>query len=209
MAQAQKYHEQLEKERELINKGNPFSKPVKKKGKQKARSTPHVSKKEKDSNYFNLILTSDFEDLEMDIRGLREYRDVGEDGKERIIFKRRPNHFLSEDGAEDLLLELRTHLNSDIKLAIFTRDEFLQAQDAIRKHFLSYISNNLYSLGMDTEQKQRNAPLLANRILLRIRAVYSRNVAGIENERSHGDIKLTGEIDHKKEDRYKIEDLRN
>lgn len=204
-----KYAEQLDQETKRISESNPFSKRKKQEIRRKARITPHVSRKEKDNNYFNLILTSDFEDLEMDIRGLREYKIIDSKGKQKFIYKRRPNHYLSEDGAEDLLLELRTHLSPDIKLAIFTRDEFLLSQEAIRKQLMSYITNNLYSLGMDTEQKQRNAALLCNRILLRIRAVYSRNVAGIENERSHGEIKLAGEIDMKKEDRFRMDEYKN
>ena len=126
------YAEELKREKELIAKGNPFLKqelvqPETDTGvsqmptAQNKKSYPHISKKEKSTNYFSLILTSDFEDLEMDIRGIREYKEFEANGKVRLVFKRRENHFLSEEGAEDLLLELRTHLNPDIKLAVFTR----------------------------------------------------------------------------------------
>ena len=117
-----------------------------------------------------------------------------ENGKVRFVFKRRSDHFLSEEGAEELLVKIRPHLSPDIKLGICTREEFLAEQDGIRKQLMSYIHNGLYRLGMDTEQKQRNAPPLADAILLRIRNVYSRSIAGLENERSHGDIKLSGDL---------------
>ena len=210
-----KWTDSLKEEKSVIADENPFSKgkkTIKTKLKNKQiqnKSYPHISKKEKSANYFSLILTSDFEDLEMDIRGIREYKEYDKLGKFKLVFKRRPNHFLSEEGAENLLLELRTHLNPDIKLAISTREEFLMTQDIIRKHLLSFVANELYSLGMDTEEKQRNAPILINRILLRIRAVYSRSIAGLENERSHGDIKLSGDLDIERDNKFRLEEMKN
>jgi len=62
---------------------------------------------------------------------------------------------------------------------------------------------------MDTEEKQRKAPTLFVMMMARIRAVYSRSIAGLENLRSHGDIKLSGEIDIQREDKFKIEDMKN
>jgi len=90
-----------------------------------------------------------------------------------------------------------------------TRDEFLQQQEIIRKFLHSYIMNNLYKLGMDTEEKQRKSPTLFTMMMARIRSVYSRSIAGLENRRSHGDIKLSGELDMQKEDRFKLEDMKN
>lgn len=210
-----KYSEELNRERELLTKLNPFNKPRSNRFSRdrdynkKNRSIPFVNQKEKNGNYFHLILGSDFEDLEMEIRGLRYYKEIDRNGKEIMITKRIENHYLSEEGSEDLLLELKAHLSSDIKLGVLSREEFLITMDIIRKFLISYITNNLYKLGMDTEQKQRKSPTLIVMMLSRIRAVYSRSVAGMENQRSHGDIKLSGELDFQKDERFRMEDMKN
>lgn len=212
-----KYAEELRKEQEIISKSNPFLKQETQQVvvqrqpevEQKKLSVPYIEKKEKSENYFNLILASDYQDLEMEIRGLSQYREIDSRGKEIIVTRRRKEHYLSEQGAEDLLQELKAYLNSDIKLGVMTRDEFLMQVDIIRKFFHSYLSNNLYKLGMDTELKQRKAPTLFTMIMARIRAVYSRSVAGLENQRSHGDIKLSGDLDIQREERFKMEDVKN
>jgi hypothetical protein len=207
-----KYAEELEKEKELLIKDNPFNKKQETKTDKKEktiRSLPYVEEKDSSTNYFSLILSSDFRDLEMEIRGLRYYKEIDKNGREIITTKRIEGHYLSEQGADDLLLELKAHLSSDIKLGVMTRDEHLQQNEIIRKFLHSYLMNNLYKLGMDTEEKQRKAPTLFTMMMARIRSVYSRSIAGLENRRSHGDIKLSGELDMQKEDRFKLEDMKN
>ena len=214
-----KYAEELEKERGVLEKSNPFKKlqsnhPNKNivVNKSNVRSVPFSSKKDKDSSYFHMILGSDFEDIEMEIRGLRYYKDIDDDtGKEVLVMRKIEDHYLSEQGAEDLLSELKGHTNPDIKLGFMSRDEFLMQMDIIRKFLVSYINNNLYKIGMDSEQKQRKAPTLIVMILARIRSVYSRSIAGKENERSHGQMNLSGELDMggKYDRNYKMEDLKN
>jgi hypothetical protein len=210
---ADKYAEELQKERKLISNINPFKSkkkfPQRKFTDKERKSVPFVNQENKSENYFNLILGSDFRDIEMQIRGLKYYKDIDESGKEVLIMKKVNNHYLSDEGAEELIFELISHLNSDIKLGFMSRDEFLQSQEIICKFFISYITNNLYKLGMDTEEKQRKSPTLTNAILLRIRSVYSRSIGGKENERSHGDIKLSGDLDMQKEDRFRLEDMKN
>jgi len=206
-----KYADELEKERELLNSSNPFNRKKNSlnKKEKKIRSLPYVEERDSKNNYFSLILSSDFRDLEMEIRGLRYYKEVDANGREIITTKKVEGHYLSDSGADDLLLELKAHLSSDIKLGVMTRDEFLQQNEIIRKFLWSYLVNNLYKLGMDTEEKQRKAPTLFTMMMARIRSVYSRSIAGMENKRSHGDIKLSGELDMQKEDRFKMEDMKN
>lgn len=205
-----KYADELEKEKDLIKSSNPFNKQQKpKKKEKKIRSLPYVEEKDINTNYFSLILSSDFRDLEMEIRGLRYYKEIDKHGREIITTKRIEGHYLSEQGADDLLLELKAHLSSDIKLGVMTRDEFLMQQEIIRKFLHSYIMNNLYKLGMDTEEKQRKSPTLFTMMMARIRSVYSRSIAGMENKRSHGDIKLSGELDMQRDDKFKLEDMKN
>lgn len=207
-----KYAEELKKEQEAIGKNNPFakkrsSKPTTEKetGKQ-----PYYETAEKSNSYFNLILDSDYKDMELDIRGLRyvSYRD-NKTGKKVIELERRKNHYLSEEGAEDLLMELKGHLSSDIKLGLLKEQEFLMTMEIIRKTFIKYMRNNLERLGMDTEDKQRKARPLIVMILNRIRAVYSRSIAGSENKRSHGDIKLSGVLDGERDAKFNLDDEKN
>jgi hypothetical protein len=90
-----------------------------------------------------------------------------------------------------------------------TRDEFLMQMEIIRKFLHSYLTNNLYKIGMDTEEKQRKAPTLFTMMMARIRSVYSRSIAGKERDSSHGDIKLTGDLDMQREDKFRVEDIKN
>jgi len=161
------------------------------------------------NGYFSLLLEPDYAKLEMKIRGLRQFKIKDQFGKEKIVLKKVKDHYLSEDGAEEIITLLSSYVGSDMKLGVLTTDEFLQTMDIIRKVLISYVQNNLYSLGMDTERKQRKANTLCNMILVRIRQILSRSISGTENERSHGDIKLTGELDYQKEDRFNMEDIKN
>lgn len=206
-----KYEEELKKERESIKSKNPFVKKPIPTNQPKHESTkkPYYLEKEKSNSYFNLILDSDYEALELDIRGLRyvSYRDAK--GKEIIELERRDNHYLSVDGAEDLLIELKGHLSTDIKLGFLKEKEFLLTQEIIRKTFIKYIRKNLERLGMDTETKQRKARPLIVMILNRIRSVYSQSITGQVNKSSHGDISLSGALDGERDSKFKLEDSKN
>lgn len=201
-----KYAEELAAEKKLIEESNPLLKIKDFKEKQEnkgTRSVPFTTKKDKHNNYFNLILSTDFEDLEMEIKGLMWGKEINEEtGKTELIMMRNPNHYLSEDGALTILGLIKPHLSVGVKLGIMTREEFCQLQEIIRKTVGSFVQNNLYSLGMDSESKQRNAAPLLNMILATIRQEYSRSIAGLENERSHGDIKLSGDLDFGMNDPY-------
>lgn len=207
------YAEELKKERASIKNKNPFNKSKPKNTVKKISGTiikkPYYEPTEKSSGYFNLILDSDYRDIELDIRGLKYVSYKDENGKEIVELERRNNHYLSEDGAEDLLIEMKGHLSPDIKLGLLTINEFLLIQNIIRKTFIKYIRNNLERLGMDTEEKQRKARPLIVMILNRIRSVYSRSIAGTENKRSHGDISLTGGLDLEKANKFNLEDAKN
>lgn len=208
-----KYAEELKKEQILLEKSNPFSKKRKENKDIKyedCEKKPYHETTEKSNSYFNLILDSDYKDMELDIKGLRyvTYQDKIS-GKKIIELERRENHYLSEEGAEDLLMELKGHLSSDIKLGVLKEEEFLMTMEIVRKTFIKYIRNNLERLGMDTESKQRKARPLIVMILNRIRAVYSRSISGIENKRSHGDINLSGALDMENDSKFILDDEKN
>lgn len=215
---ANKYAKELEKEKDNISSNNPFRSSKKKKfikisnsnkKNNSLKKTPHYSEKEKPTNYFSLILGSDYEDLELDIRGLRWMKYQDKKGKEQVILERREDHYLSEDGANDIITKLKGHLSTDIKLAFFSNDEFMKMQDILRSTLYKYIKRNLYKLGMDTEAKQRNARPLFALILNRIRAVYSQSIGGATNKSSHGDITLSGGLDMDRDEKFKMENAKN
>ncbi len=215
MAKGNKYEEQIEKEKKLIISGNPFRNNSNKKVLRnnsksfKIIKKPYYESKNKPNNYFNLILGSDYEDLELDIRGLRyvSYRD--RDGKEIIELERKKDHYLSVEGAEDLIMELKGHLSTDIKLGFLTEKEFLKTQQIITKTLIKYIRNNLERLGMDTEEKQRKARPLIVMLLNRIRSVYSQSIQGKVNRSSHGDISLSGGLDAERDEKFRLENEKN
>ena len=208
------YSDALIEETKTLDGNNPFNEISDEKEVQiKDKSTKrkfHYEDKKKPNNYFNLILDSDYKDMELDIKGLRyvTYQDKIS-GKKIIELERRENHYLSEEGAEDLLMELKGHLSSDIKLGVLKEEEFLMTMEIVRKTFIKYIRNNLERLGMDTESKQRKARPLIVMILNRIRAVYSRSISGIENKRSHGDINLSGALDMENDSKFILDDEKN
>lgn len=222
-----KYAEEIEKEKRLVTNRTPFKKKIKKviiKPKEnpvedyeseeeeeseeepkKIVKKPYYEPKEKPNNYFNLILGSDHEDLELDLRGLRYVHYNDELGNPVVELERKEGHYLSETGAEDLIMELKGHLSTDIKLGFLTNDEFLKIQQIISKTIIKYIRNNLERLGMDTEEKQRKARPLIVMLLNRIRSVYSQSIGGSVNKSSHGDISLSGGLDAERDEKYHLE----
>lgn len=209
-----KYAEELEKEQKAMSASNPFNKLNEDK-KQTPKTTqkiivkkPHYEPKIKPNSYFNLILGSDYEALELDLRGLR-YVSYMKGGKKVIELERKKDHYLSENGAEDILLELKGHLSTDIKLGFLTEKEFLKTQSIISHSLIKYMRNNVERLGMDTEEKQRKARPLIIMLLNRIRAVYSQSIQGTVNKSSHGDISLSGGLDAQRESRFELEEEKN
>jgi len=204
-----KYTQELQAEKSIFKRGKSYPSKTNNTNNGLDDDIPYMdSVDNKSSNYFSLLLDPSYADLEMKIRGLKRITVKDKFGTKNVL-RRIPNHYLSDEGAEDILSELISYLGSDIKLGVLTTEEFLSTMDILRKFTVSYISNNMYKLGMDTEEKQRKAPQLINMILIRIRQVLSRSIAGKENERSHGDIKLSGELDFQKEGRFNMEDMKN
>ena len=205
-----KYSEMLNQERMSAKGKNPLVKRrIERQERIKEIKTPHFSTKKSSSNYFNLILDSGFQDIEMDIRGLRKVKVTDKTGKTRIELEKKPDHFLSEDGSEKLLIYFKSLVRPDIKLGFSTKEEFLDNMNIIYRNISRYINENLYALGMDTEDKQRNAIMVCVMLCSNIRPVFSRSVEGKENERSHGSINLSGELDFEKEEKFSLEDVKN
>jgi len=213
------YAEELNKEIELLKEQNPFNNDSqviitdnenKNNGKHTPEKKDFYEEKTKSKNYFSLILDSDYQDIELEIRGLRyvTYRDE-KTGKKIVELEKKKNHYLSSSGAEYLLGTLRMNTATDLKLGLIKEDEFKQTMDIFTKNFIRFMKENLEVLGMDTEEKQRKGVVLTISIINRVRSVFSRSIGGAENKRSHGDIHLSGGLDMDREERFNLEEARN
>lgn len=212
-----KYTEALQEEIKSIDAKNPFSNDIKKvninenvTSMKDVEKSVYYEERRKSSSYFNLILDSDYRDIELEIRGLRYVQFTHPvTGKKVVELERKKNHYLSEDGAEYVLTELKLHTNPDIKLGHMTIDDYKRTMDLIQEVFSTFMQDSMIVLGMDTEEKQRKGVLLTVAIINRIRAVYSRSIGGAENKRSHGDISLSGNLEGEKEAKFDLDQARN
>ncbi len=212
------YADAMNVEMELIDKANPFNKTDEEPSNTPPRENSqnklidkkiHYEEKTKSNSYFNLILDSSYNDIEMEIRGLRYMYYKDSKGKKIVELERKPNHFLSEEGAEYLLTELRMHTNTDLKLGFITDEEFKRTMDIFINRFTFFMKQNLYNLGMDTEEKARKGVMICIAIINRVRSVYSRSIEGRENKRSHGDITLSGNLEGDREAKFDLDGARN
>lgn len=212
-----KYTEALNDEIKLIDKENPFNKSTEEENQDVFENDSksidkkfHYEEKVKSNSYFNLILDSSYNDIEMEIRGLRYmYYNHPKTGKKIIELERKKNHFLSEEGAEYLLTELKLHTSTDLKLGFITDEEYKRTMDIFINRFVFFMKQNTYNLGMDTEEKARKGVMITIAIINRIKFVYSRSIEGRENKRSHGDITLSGNLEGEREAKFDLDGARN
>lgn len=208
------YSKALDEESVTIGDKNPFNDIVTDNTKEKSNTKPerkfHFEERRKTDNYFNLILASDYRDIELEIRGLRyvSYIDT-KSGKKVVELERKNDHYLNEDGAEYLLTKLRMHTSSDLKLGFLSEENFKRTMGIFTRTFIRFMKENLGELGMNTEKKQRKGVLLTVAIINRITSVYSRSIQGIENRRSHGDITLSGNLEGEKESKFDLDSATN
>lgn len=208
------YADALEKESKTISDDNPFSETSTSEARNINTEKPtekklYYEEKKKSNNYFNLILDSDYKDIELEIRGLRYISYINESGKKIIELENKPDHYLNEDGAEYILTKLRMHTSSDLKLGFLTEEEFKRTMGIFTRTFIRFMKENLQELGMDTEKKQRKGVILTVAIINRVRSVYSRSISGRENKRSHGDISLSGNLEGEKEAKFDLDSATN
>jgi len=210
------YSAALDEEVKTIDANNPFNQQIKEektqrpKGEEIRTKTPIIQEIRKSNNYFNLILDSDFRDIELEIRGLRKVQFVNtETGKKTEEYELKENHYLTQDGAEFLITQLKMHTPADMKLGHLTQDEFKITMASFHEEFMDFIQDHMNILGMFSFEEQNKGLLLGLAIINRVRAVYSRSIGGTENKRSHGDITLSGNLESDKEDRFNLEDKRN
>ena len=209
---ANPYAEELERQSKKIGDKNPFNDEivVEKNTDKELVKKFHYEERHKSNNYFNLILDSDFKDIELEILGLRYVSYVDpKTGKKVVELERKEGHYLNESGAEYLLTKLRMHTSSDLKLGFLTEENFKRTMTIFTRTFIRFMKENLQDLGMDTEKLQRKGVLLTIAIVNRVYSVYSRSIMGSENKRSHGDITLSGNLEGEKEAKFDMDSSTN
>lgn len=212
------YTDALKEELDSIDNANPFAEDTPSENTNDKQSgeviytekKPIYEKRQKSNNYFNLILDSDLQDIELEIRGIRKVGYYDEKMKKNVEeYEKKENHYLTDNGADFLLTQLKLHIPADMKLGYITADEFKTTMSAFHEELFDFVQDHMNVLGMYSFEDQNKGLMLCIAIVNRVRAVYSRSIGGNENKRSHGDIHLSGNLEGDREAKYSLEDSRN
>lgn len=151
------------------------------------------------SNQTNLsmILSPNFRDLELMIRGLEFVKKNNlTTGKEEIVLRRIKEHPLNETGVNKIMEFLRVYASPEIKLGRKKARDYYNSVQSVGHSVVRLIYKNLKNFGMDTQIKQRNAKTFCLAIIEVIDASYSRSIEGKENDISRPtEFKVEGNID--------------
>lgn len=149
------------------------------------------------TSYLSLVLSPNFRELELMIRGLeyvKRYNPIL--NKEEIILRRIKDHPLNETGINKIMQELKVYCSPEIKLGRKKAKDYYLSVQHVGHSIVRLVYKNLKNFGMDTQIKQRNAKSFCNAIVEMIDASYSRSIEGKENDLSRAtEFKIEGNID--------------
>lgn len=147
---------------------------------------------QKPESFHFFILENQYQDLERAIRGVK---DVWNKDQEKWVIKRKAEHCFTDEEAEEIVRTAQSHLSSDIKLAIFNRNEYPILLDGIYDQlwvlFKSIMEYRFGRFGNQTKQMKMKmqAVNIFNMLMMRIKANYSRAIEGRENTATHDSVK--------------------
>lgn len=147
---------------------------------------------QKPESFHFFILENQYQDLERAIRGVK---DVWDKENEKWVIKRKKEHCFTDEESEEIVRTAQSHLSSDIKLAIFNRNEYPILLDSIYEQiwvlFKSIMDYRFGRFGNITNQANMKlqAVNIFNMLMMRIKANYSRAVEGRENYATHDSVK--------------------
>lgn len=147
---------------------------------------------QKPESFHFFILENQYQDLERAIRGVK---DVWDKDNQKWVIKRKDVHCFTDEEAEDIVRTAQTHLSSDIKLAIFSREEYpillTEIFEQMWDLFKEIIEYRFGRFGNITNQlKMKNQAVnIFNMLMMRIKANYSRAREGRENIATHDSVK--------------------
>lgn len=138
------------------------------------------------------ILENQYRDLERAIRGVK---DVWDNVKEKWVIKRKTDHCFTDEESEEIIRTAQSHLSTDLKLAIFNREEYPillnMVYDQIWTMFREIMEYRFGRFGDETIQRKmkEQATNIFSMLLMRIKANYSRAIDGHENKATHDSVK--------------------
>jgi len=147
---------------------------------------------QKPESFHFFILENQYQDLERLIRGVK---DVWDKDNQKWVIKRKAEHCFTDEESEEIVRTAQSHLSSDIKLAIFSRDEYPIMMNSIYqqiwilfKEIMDYRFGRFGDVTKQLKMKQQ-AINIFNVLMMRIKANYSRAVEGRENRETHNSVK--------------------
>lgn len=147
---------------------------------------------QKPESFHFFILENQYQDLERAIRGVK---DVWDKENEKWVIRRKKEHCFTDEESEEIVRTAQSHLSSDIKLAIFNRNEYPILLDSIYNQlwvlFKSIMDYRFGRFGNITNQlkMKQQAVNIFNMLMMRIKANYSRAIEGRENSATHDSVK--------------------
>lgn len=147
---------------------------------------------QKPESFHFFILENQYQDLERLIRGVK---DVWDKEEQKWVIKRKAEHCFTDEESEEIVRTAQSHLSSDIKLAIFSHDEYpilmnniFQQLWILFKEIMDYRFGRFGNITKQMQMKQQ-AMNIFNVLMMRIKSNYSRAVEGRENKETHNSVK--------------------
>jgi len=164
---------------------------------------------QKPESFHFFILENQYQDLERLIRGVK---DVWDKDKEKWLIKRKAEHCFTDEESEEIVRTAQSHLSSDIKLAVFSREEYPIMMNSIYqqiwilfKEIMDYRFGRFGDVTKQLKMKQQ-AINIFQVLMMRIKANYSRAIEGRENRATHDSVKgqeSLQQTDRKEENRMR------
>jgi hypothetical protein len=137
------------------------------------------------TSYLHLVLSPNFRDLELMIRGLEYVSQMNPiTQKQEIILRKIENHPLNEYGINKILEFIKVWSSPEIKLGRKKTRDYYNSVRQVSQDAKRLIYKNLKNFGMDTQVKQRSAKTYVLAIIEYADASFSRSLEGRENDLS-------------------------
>jgi len=147
---------------------------------------------QKPESFHFFILENQYQDLERLIRGVK---DVWDKENQKWVIKRKKDHCFTDEESEEIVRTAQSHLSSDIKLAIFSREEYpILMQSIFQQIWILFKEIMDYRFGRfgpltDQLKMKQQAVNIFQVLMMRIKANYSRAIEGRENKETHNSVK--------------------
>ena len=151
---------------------------------------PSQGQKPEGFHYF--ILENQYQDIERAIRG---YKDMYNGKTERWELRKKAEHCFTDEEAETIVRTAQSHLSTDVKLALISKDEYpilmTSIYNQLRNLFRSIMEYRFGRFGSSEKQYKMKleAVNIFQMLVFRIKMNYSRAWGGNENKVTHESVK--------------------